>query len=135
MALPPNDAASWIAILRQQMDDMFNFMVHMKEQRGGHHEFSPQIDVYETSDHFVAEMDLPGFSENDFSVSLVGSAIRVEGLKRLEKIDGTMSYICLERHFGRFSRTIEIPPQFDADAARAKYERGVLFIVIPRIEG
>jgi len=135
MALPPNDAASWIAILRQHMDDMFNYIFHMKEQRGGHHEFSPQIDVYETSDHFVAEIDLPGFSENDFSVSLVGSAIRVEGVKRLEKIDATMSYICLERHFGRFCRTIEIPPQFDSDAAKAKYERGVLWIAVPRIEG
>lgn len=132
MAFPPNDAASWIAILRQHMDDMFNFMVHMKD---GGHEFSPQIDVYETADHFAVEMDLPGFSKDDFTVSLVGSSVRVEGVKRLEKIDGAMSYICLERHFGRFSRAVEIPPLFDPNAARARYERGVLSIVVPRIDG
>ena len=135
MALQPNDAAAWISIFRQHMDEMFNYIFHMKEQGGGFHEFSPQLDVYETSDHYVAEIDLPGFSENDFSVSLTGTVIRVEGVKRLEKIDAAMNYICLERHFGRFCRSLEVPSQFDVNRARATYERGVLCISVPRVEG
>lgn len=132
MALQPNDAAAWISIFRQHMDEMFNYIFHMKEQGGGHHEFFPQIDVYETADSFVVELDLPGLPENDFCVSQVGPVIRVEGVKRLEKMDVAMSFICLERHFGRFSRSVEIPTQFDASGARARYERGVLCITVPR---
>ncbi|HZV82909.1 MAG TPA: Hsp20/alpha crystallin family protein [Geobacteraceae bacterium] len=133
MALQPNDAAAWISIFRQHMDEMFNHIFHMKEHGGCHHEFSPHIDVYETADAYVIEMDLPGLSENDFAVSQLGSVIRVEGIKRLEKMDATMGFICLERHFGRFSRSVEIPAQFDVNGARAAYERGGLRIVVPRV--
>jgi HSP20 family protein len=134
MALQPNDAAAWISIFRQHMDEMFNYIFHMKEHGGGQYEFSPQIDLYETADAYVVELDLPGIPESDFSVSQLGPVIRVEGVKRLEKMDAAMNFICLERHFGRFSRSVEIPSQFDAGGARAKYERGVLVITVPRIE-
>lgn len=133
MALQPSDAAAWISIFRQHMDEMFNHIFHMKEFGGGHHEFSPQLDVYETADSHVVEVDLPGFPVSDFAVGITGSSIRIEGVKRQEKTDMAMNYICLERNFGRFSRVIDIPPQFDANAAKAKYERGVLTIISPRI--
>jgi HSP20 family protein len=135
MALQPNDAAAWISIFRQHMDEMFNYIFHMREHGGGHYEFSPQIDLYETADAYVIELDLPGIAESDFTVSQLGAVIRVEGLKRLEKTDASMNFICLERHFGRFSRSVEVPPQFDPGRARAKYERGVLAITVPRLEG
>lgn len=133
MALQPNDAAAWISIFRQHLDEMFNYIFLMKEQGGGQHEFSPQIDVYETADYFVVEFDLPGLTEDDFSVSQLGMVIRIEGVKPLEKTDMAMNFICLERHFGRFSRSVEVPSQFDTSGARAKYERGVLCITVPRI--
>lgn len=133
MALQPNDAAAWISIFRQHMDEMFNYIFHMKEHGGCHHEFSPQIDVYETADAYVIEMDLPGLSPSDFAVSQIGSVVRVEGGKRLEKMDATMNFICLERHFGRFSRSVEIPPHFDVNGARAAYQRGVLRITVARV--
>lgn len=133
MALQPSDASAWISIFRQHMDEMFNYIFHMKELGGGHHEFSPQIDVYETADSHMVEVDLPGFSVGDFAVAIVGSSIRIEGVKRQEKTDMAMNYICLERNFGRFSRVIELPQQFDANGAKAKYERGVLTIISPRI--
>lgn len=132
MALQPNDAAAWIAIFRQHMDEMHKYIFHMRENGGCQHEFSPQLDVYETAEFYVVEVDLPGFSENDFSVSAVGAAIRIEGVKRQEKTDIAMNYLCLERHFGRFCRTIEVPQQFDVNGTRARYERGVLTVTFPR---
>lgn len=133
MALQPSDTAAWISIFRQHMDEMFNYLVHIRELGRGRHEFSPQLDVYETADAHVVEVDLPGFSANDFAVSITGSSIRIEGVKHQEKSDMAMSYICLERNFGRFSRVIDLPPQFDSNGAKAKYERGVLIIISPRI--
>ncbi len=132
MALQPNEVA-WISILRQHMDEMFNYIFHMKEHDGCHQDFSPPIDLYETADAYVIEMDLPGLAPVDFSVSQLGAVIRIEGVKRLEKTDATMNFICLERHFGRFSRSVEVPAQFDVNGARAAYERGGLRITVPRV--
>ena len=132
MAIQPNDDAAWLSLFRQHMDEMFNYMFRMREQGCPGHEFSPYIDVYEASDQFVIEVDLPGFSENDFNISYVGSTLRIEGIKRQEKSDSAVSYICLERHFGRFSRSVEIPGIFDPAKIRTAYERGVLSIKVAK---
>lgn len=132
MAIQPNDDSAWLSLFRQHMDEMFNYMFRMREQGCPRQEFSPYIDIYESSNQYVIEVDLPGFSENDFNISSVGSTIRIEGVKRQEKSDSAVSYLCLERHFGRFSRSIEIPGSFDPAKIRAAYERGVLSIKVAK---
>ncbi len=114
------------------MDEMFNHIFHMRDHGMALHEFSPLVDVYEGAGFFVIELDLPGSSENDFCVSVVGLSIRIEGFKRHDKSDSVMSYLCLERHFGRFSRTIEVPSCFDPGQMQSVYERGVLSVRVPR---
>jgi HSP20 family protein len=136
MALQPNDTETWFSIFRQHLDEMFSYIFDMRTQGGGYFEFAPQLDIYETADLYVLEIDLPGFLEGDFSVSVATDAnIRIEGIKRQEKTDGSTSYFCLERHFGRFSRTLAIPPAFDLNGLCKKYERGVLTVTFPRIKG
>ncbi len=132
MAFQPNDDADCLSMFRQHMDEMFNYMFRLKEQGSVQHEFSPYMDICESASQYVIEVDLPGFSENDFTITTIGSTIRLEGVKRQERIDSAMSYICLERHFGRFSRSIEIPSNFDPEKISMSCERGVLSIKIAR---
>ena len=130
MAIQPNDDAAWLSLFRQHMDEMFNFMFRMKGEGCRRHEFSPYIDIYESLNQYVIEVDLPGFSENDFTVTAIGSTLRIEGIKRQDKNDPGVSYICLERHFGRFSRSLEIPAAFDPGSLQKTFSRGVLSIRI-----
>jgi HSP20 family protein len=115
------------------MDEMSSFFSRIDHKGRCGHEFTPQLDIYETADAYVVEVDLPGFSEKDFTVSMDGTTLRLEGVKRQDKGERTMSYICLERHFGRFRRSVEVPAEFAADAVRATYERGVLVVAFPRL--
>ena len=131
MAFQPKEDPAWIALLRQHMDEMFHDIFTLREQCGGRHEFSPLMDIYESSGCYVIEMDLPGFSESDFMVTVTGSALRIEGVKRPDKTATAMSYICLERHFGRFSRIIEIPPAFDPGRMQLRFALGVLVLTVP----
>lgn len=131
MAFQPKEDTAWIALFRQHMDEMFNEIFSLREQCGGRHEFSPLMDIYESAGSYVIEMDLPGFSESAFTVTVIGSALRIEGVKRHEKTETAMSYICLERHFGRFGRTIEIPPAFDPGRMQIRFGQGVLVLTVP----
>lgn len=131
MAFQPKEDAAWIAVFRQHMDEMFSYIFNVREQSGGGHDFSPLMDIYESSGSYIIEIDLPGFSEKDFTVMVIGSVLRIEGVKRHEKTEAAMSYICLERHFGRFSSTIEIPRTFDPCRLQSRYERGVLALTVP----
>jgi HSP20 family protein len=132
MAIQPNDDTAWLSLFRQHMDEMFNYMFRMKEQGCGRHEFSPHIDIYESSNQYVIEVDLPGFSENDFSITCIGATLRIEGVKHQEKNAPSISYICLERHFGRFSRSVEIPAVFDPGKIQKTFKRGVLSIRVAK---
>jgi HSP20 family protein len=131
MAFQPKEDTAWIALFRQHMEEMCSDIFSWREQRGGWHEFSPLMDIYESAGSYVIEMDLPGFSESDFMVTVIGSALRIEGVKRHETAGMALNYICLERHFGRFSRTIEIPPAFDPDRMQLRFGTGVLVLSIP----
>ena len=132
MAFQPKEDAAWTSVFRQHMDEMFTYIFSMREQGGGGHEFTPLMDIYEAAGAYVIEMDLPGFAENDFTITVSGAALRIEGVKRHEKCETAMSYICMERNFGRFSRTIEIPEAFDPGRVQRRYERGVLVVTVPQ---
>jgi len=132
MTIQPNDDAAWLSLLREHMDEMFTYMFRMKDQGCGQHKFSPHIDIYESLNQYVIEVDLPGFSESDFTITAVNSTVRIEGIKRQDKNDAAVNYICLERHFGRFSRSLEIPATFDPGSIQKSFTRGVLSIRIGR---
>ena len=132
MAPQANEAAAWVSIFRRHMDEMLNVIYHMREQGGCLHEYSPLMDIYETAEHFVIELDLAGFAETEFSVATNGQSVRIDGIKRYEKAEPAMSYICLERHFGRFTKTVEIPATFDPAGMQTTYLLGVLSVRIPR---
>lgn len=132
MAIQPNDDAAWLSLFRQHMDEICNYMFRMKDLGCGRHEFSPAIDIYESLHQYVIEVDLPGFSENDFTLTVINGTVRIEGVKRQEKLDSAVNFICLERHFGRFVRTVEIPASFDPGTLQRSFERGVLVLRIAR---
>jgi len=135
MALQPTDAAAWLTVFRQHLDEMFDCIFDLKAQNGSGFEFSPRMDIYETVDFYVIEIDLPGFSEEDYSVAITEATIRIEGAKRQEKAESGVIYFCLERHFGHFCRILEIPPLFNPHNCNKEYKRGVLTVTFPRIKG
>lgn len=132
MAIQPNDDAAWLYLFRQHMDEICSYMFRMREQGFGHHEFSPPVDIYESLHQYVIEVDLPGFSENDFTTTVINGTVCIEGNKRQGKNDPAVNYICLERHFGRFVRNVEIPVAFDPGTLQKAFQRGVLTLRVDR---
>jgi HSP20 family protein len=135
MAVIPKDPLDWLTLFRQQINEIFAFLSTLDvKENPGDHEHAPFLDIFETGDEYVVEVELPGFERRDLSLSICCSMLVIEGLKREEKRGKQVNYICLERHFGRFCRAVEIPPAFDTKGVKAKYVRGVLFVAFPRLK-
>lgn len=132
MTIQPNDDAAWPSLFRQHLDEICSYMFRMRDQGSGQHKLSPAVDIYESSNQYVIEVDLPGFSENDFTITVISYTVRIEGVKRQDKNDTAVCYICLERHFGRFHRSVEIPAAFDPGTLQKSFERGVLTLRIAK---
>ncbi|NTU43129.1 MAG: Hsp20/alpha crystallin family protein [Nitrospirales bacterium] len=99
---------------------------------------SPLIDLYETEDELVFEVDLPGVDPDDVSVGVYEDLLILEGIRRDERPamqEGVLKYLCLERCSQGFRRVVRIPIPVNTLSAAASYARGVMTIRFPKLKG
>lgn len=98
-------------------------------------EWFPRVDVFETKKSVVVKVEAPGFDENDVEVVFRGSKMILSGEKKQSKMDESIrGYLCLERSFGKFSRSLYIDQAVDLTRATARLTDGVLTVEIPTLE-
>lgn len=135
MPVIPKDSLDWLRFFRQQIDEIFNHLsVIERKDNSGEQAYTPQVDIYETADMFIVELDVPGFDRNHLSLSICCNTMVIEGLKQEEGRGKDVNYICLERCFGRFCKTVEVPPDVNIDKVEAKYDKGVLTVMFPLLK-
>jgi HSP20 family protein len=93
---------------------------------------APAVDIYETADEFIVEIELPGVPEKDVKVLLFSSRIEVSGFKRELAAHAGSRYMRLEREFGAFRRDVVVPGAIDPEQAVAALENGVLTVVLKK---
>jgi HSP20 family protein len=98
--------------------------------------WTPALDMYETQDAIVVLLDLAGVDAEQTEVHTQPHLLTVRGARRerhgLYVPNEERSYHALEIPYGRFERTLRLPPGTDTDAARASYHDGLLEITLPK---
>jgi HSP20 family protein len=94
----------------------------------------PAMDLVESGDHFVLRADLPGLDESDVKIELEDTTLTISGERKAEHESKDEGYYRLERAFGGFSRTLQLPKGIDPEAVTASFDRGVLEVHIPKPE-
>jgi HSP20 family protein len=94
----------------------------------------PLVDLYETDDTLVLEMDLPGINPADVLIKVCEDVIIIEGIKRESQKEKKYKYLCMERSFESFRRMIRIPVPVSPAAGRAKYTNGVITLTLPKMK-
>jgi len=93
----------------------------------------PLLDLLETPDQVIIEADLPGVRIEDISLSYLDGALILEGRKKEETEKANVRYLCMERTFSRFKRTLQIPVPVNAASVKARYKNGVLTITFGKV--
>ncbi len=122
-------------LFRKEFDDLFdNFFRSFDLQafESGKGAFSPRIDVVDKEKEITIKAELPGMDEKDIDVSLSRGILTVKGEKKEEKEDRGRDYYRMERSYGSFSRSIQIPAEVDESGIRATFKKGVLEISLPK---
>jgi HSP20 family protein len=96
-------------------------------------EFSPNVDVNETEKDIRVIAELPGMEPEDIDISLDQNALRIRGEKRADKEEQGKHYYRVERSYGSFQRVIPLPSEVDEDKIDATYKRGILKVVLPKV--
>ena len=98
---------------------------------------APKVDVKETKNAYVMEMDLPGLSDKDVEISLKDNLLSVSSVKKAkaekkEEAKEEGEYLIRERSSMEFMRRFTLPNDIDSEAVAAKFANGVLTSTIPR---
>ena len=95
----------------------------------------PAVNIKETPDDYVVEVAAPGMTKKDFRVQLEGNTLTIGSEKTSRKEGEDVRYISREFSYQSFSRTFTLQKDVvDTERIQAKYEDGVLHLLIPKKE-
>jgi len=94
--------------------------------------FAPAVDVYEDEHNVTLKIEVPGIEEKDIDVRIENNTLTVHGERKIEKEEKEENYRRVERQYGSFTRTFNLPTTVDTDKVSAHYDKGVLKISLPK---
>jgi HSP20 family protein len=96
--------------------------------------WAPVLDMHETKDDLVLSFELPGVTDKDVSVSITGDLLTVKGERTFSHDSRGESAHHVERVYGKFERSVQLPMPVQADKVKATYRDGVLEVRLPKAE-
>ena len=94
----------------------------------------PPVNIVEKTDSYHVEVSAPGLDKSDFNIKLEGNLLTISGEKKAEtKVENDK---VIRREFSQksFKRSFTLDDKIDGSAITAKYENGLLALVLPKKE-
>jgi len=92
-----------------------------------------KLDVKETDQGYTVQAEVPGVGKEDIHVSIDGNTVTLSAeVKQADSQTRDEKVLRSERYYGAVSRSFQLPADLDADAAKAKYDNGVLTLSLPK---
>ena len=111
-------------------DDSFRTMREGSGNEGTGFMLSPKVDICQTDEGWEITAELPGVDQEDIDLRLEGDTLTITGEKRDERKDDKNRFV--ERSYGSFTRSFQLPFAPDPDKITAECDRGVLTIKLPK---
>ena len=92
--------------------------------------WNPSLDLMETEDSLVAEIEVPGINPDDIDISVTPDMLTVTGEKKQESGEQEKNYHVMERAHGKFTRSITLPTAVNPERVEARYKDGILTITM-----
>lgn len=92
------------------------------------------IDLSESDSELIARADLPGFNKDEIRLKVTESTIEISAEKKRQVIEREKTFFRQERSFGSMKRAMTLPYAIKPGETKAKFENGVLTVVMPKAE-
>lgn len=92
----------------------------------------PSVDVTEKKKEILIKAEIPGVEAKDIDITISGKSLTIKGEKKQEREEKEEYFHRMERSYGYFNRTIELPCAVDSEEVDASYKKGVLKIELKK---
>ena len=96
--------------------------------------YSPRMNLLETEDNYELQVESPGMKKEDVNILFEDNILTISGEKKTDSKEENSRYHINEICYGKFSRSFELPAHIDSDKIDAKWNEGVLNVIIPKSE-
>ena len=101
---------------------------------GSAYSFVPKVDIIEDEKAFEIHLAVPGMSKEDFKIDLKDNQLTVSGERKFKNGVEEKNYRSVETQYGAFSRIFVLPENVNAERIEARYNNGILELVVPKDE-
>ena len=99
---------------------------------GSAYSFVPKVDIIEGEKAFEIHLALPGMNKEDFKIDLKENQLAISGERKFNRDE--KQFRSIETQYGAFRRVFRLPDNVDGEKIEAKYDSGILQVVVPKDE-
>ena len=103
--------------------------------KDSHHQYAyPPANINETTDAYHVAISAPGRNKEDFSIQVDNNLLTISFEKKAEAEQANYKTIRKEFSLRSFKRSFSLDEKIDTTGIQAKYENGVLLVLLPKKE-
>ncbi len=95
--------------------------------------FTPAVNIAETTDAYHLELNAPGRNKEDFIITVDKGLLTISYDKKEEAKSEDVKTVRREFSYQSFKRSFSIDEKINAEAIKAKYENGLLKLLLPKL--
>jgi len=96
--------------------------------------WTPACDIFETDKELVLKFELPEVKKENVKVTMENNVLTLRGERKFEEETTRDNYHRVERHYGDFMRSFNVPMFVDATKINAEFKDGLLTVTLPKRE-
>jgi len=100
-------------------DEMEKFFDETTARPSAERTLTPAWDTSETENHFLLSLDIPGVAKEDIKIDFDKNTLTIAGERK---------------RVGTFKRSFTLPNTVESEKIEARYENGVLEIILPKLQ-
>ena len=135
MLLTKWDPFEQLSTLQGEIDKVFAGKLSDSKQKSIlRPDWFPAVDIHEDKENFYFDVEAPGLDKKDFNISITNNVLTIKGERKLEEKKEGKNYYRLERSFGQFLRSFELPDTANDNKVDAEYKDGILKVKLAKKE-
>lgn len=94
----------------------------------------PKVNIKESPESFEVQMAVPGFKKDNFNISIENEELLISAEVKEDKEGTGEEFTRREFSYASFQRSFVLPETIDGDKIKARYEEGILSVMLPKKE-
>jgi len=92
----------------------------------------PAVNIVEDKNDYKVSLAVPGMKKDDFNIDVEVNMLTISSEKEVSKEEKDEKYNRKEYSYSSFSRSFTLPEEVNREKIEAKYEDGLLKLVLPK---